>query len=172
MTIGDSVATAAEGLRGNATNVIANAFTKQAAASAVVSARRAPPTGKSRCLERQPLAGEAVQRRQAGDRHRAHKETNARPRHPSQQAPELLDLPCPGRREDASRTEKQEAFERRVVEHMVETGRQPDCADVVAAVGQTHHPCTKAEQNDADILDAVVRQETFEIVLHQRVQHP
>ena len=30
----------------------------------------------------------------------------------------------------------------------------------------------QAHENDADILDAVVRQQTFEIVLHQGVQDP
>src|SRR6266540_4527245 len=50
MVHGDSCAFSAPVPRGRARNVIPNAFTKQAAASAVVKARRAPATGKIRRL--------------------------------------------------------------------------------------------------------------------------
>src|SRR6187397_2000673 len=85
-------------------------------------------------LECQPLAGEAVERGQTGYRHRADEKTEAGPRHASKEAPELLDLPRPGRHDDAPRTEKQETFEHRMVQYVIQTGRQPDCRDIVPAV--------------------------------------
>ena len=112
-------------------------------------------------LKCQPLAGEAVQRGQTGDRHRADEKTQAGPRHPPQQAPKLLDLPRPGRHDDAPRAEKQETFEHRMVQYVIQTGRQPDRGDIVPAVREPHHPCAKAQENDPDILNAVVREESF-----------
>ena len=68
-----------------------NAFTKQAAASAAVSASSAPAIGKHHArqalcaaesgqqrLVGEPLADEAVERRQAGDRDRADQEAERR----------------------------------------------------------------------------------------------
>ena len=43
--------------------------------------------------------------------------------------------------------------------------------DIPATVGQPHHPGTQAQQDDADILDAVIREEPLEIVLHERIQN-
>ena len=59
-----------------------------------------------------------------------------------------------------------------MVQNVIQTGRQPNRGDIVPAVREPHHPCAKPQQNDPDILDAVVREESFEIVLHQRVEHP
>ena len=122
-------------------------------------------------LERQPLARKAVQRRQAGNRHRADEEEQPGPRHPSQQPAELLDLPRAGGHHDAARAEEQEPLEHRVIQHVVETRRDADRRDVTAAVRQGHHPCAETEEDDADVLDAVIRQEALEIVLHERIQH-
>ena len=71
------------------------------------------------CLECQPLAGEAVERRQAGDGHRADQKAEAGPRHASQQPAELFDLARPeldwvklaaGMGVDAARVETLEGF--------------------------------------------------------------
>ena len=127
---------------------------------------------EQQCLEGEPLAGEAVQRGQTGDRHRADEKPEAGPRHPPQQAAELLNLPGPRLHENASCGEKQEAFEHRVIQHVVQTGRQSYGGDVAPPIGESDHPRAKAQENDPDVLNAVVRQESLQIVLHQRIEHP
>ena len=51
-----------------------------------------------------------------------------------------------------------------------QAGGKPNRGDLAAAVRQPNHARPETEQDDADVLDAVVREQTLEIVLHQRVE--
>ena len=138
ITAGASCASAALALRGSARKLIPNALTKHAAARAVVSASSAPPTGNRKWtsgsveprkpnkkrLKRQPLAREAVERRQAGNRHRADEKEQPGPRHPPQQAAELFDLPRAGGHHHAAGAEEEQSLEHRVIQHVVQARRR------------------------------------------------
>ena len=121
-------------------------------------------------LESEPLARKAVQGRQAGNRHRGDEEEQPGPRHASQQPAEALDLPRAGGRHDVSGPEEQQPLEHRVIQHVVEARRDADRCDVTAPVRQGHHSGAKTEQDDPDVLDAGIRKEPLEIVLHERIQ--
>ena len=54
---------------------------------------------------------------------------------------------------------------------MVETGRDADSSEGRLAISEGNHPGAQPEEDDADVLDAVIGEEPFEIVLHQRIQH-
>ena len=77
-------------------------------------------------LKRQPLTCKAVERRQAGNRHRADEEARPGPGHPTQQPPELFDLSGAGRHRHASRSKEQESLEDRVIHHVVQACRNAD----------------------------------------------
>ena len=160
-----------------------NAFTKHAAASALVSAsdraaqRKVQPhepgrrrEAEQQRLKRQPLAHEAVQERQAGDGHRADEEAGARPRHAAQQPAEPLELTRARRHDDAPRAEEQQPLEDGVVQHVREAGRERDGRQAGMPVGERHHAGAQAEEDDAGVLDRAVGEQALQIGLRQRVQ--
>ena len=99
------------------------------------------------------------------------RKNSAGPRHPPQQAPEFLDLPRAGRHDHASGAEEQQSLEDRVVQHVVEAGGDADRGQSLAVHRERHHAGAQPEQDDADVLDAVVGEQPLEVVLHQRIQH-
>ena len=86
-------------------------------------------------LEGQPLRREAVQRRQPRDRHRAHEECTAGPRHPPQQPAEPVDLERADHLFERARAEEQQRLEDGVVQRVEECRCQRECSPDVRAAG-------------------------------------
>ena len=75
-----------------------------------------------------------------------------------------------GAEPDAARPEEQGAFKQAVVDQVIKTADKTGRNQHRLIQRQPGHARANAEQNDADILQRVVRQKTLDIVLHQRVQ--
>jgi outer membrane translocation and assembly module TamA len=76
-----------------------------------------------------------------------------------------------GRTQHSAGTKEQEAFEQRVVEHVKEAcGERERCCRRHAVRGECEGK-TEADKDDADVLDRVIGEQPFEIVLHQGVEH-
>ena len=120
-------------------------------------------------LQRQPLRGEAVQRRQAGDRHRADEERAARPGHPAQQAAEPVELERADRALERARAEEEQRLEDRVVERVQQRGGERERRPGVGAARAQHQAGAEAEHDDPDVLDRVQREQPLEVVLEERV---
>ena len=58
-----------------------------------------------------------------------------------------------------------------MVDGVVESRDEGDRSQPGVAQGDKHHRGAEPDENDSDILDAVIGQQAFEIVLHQRVEH-
>ena len=171
-------------LRGSARNVIPKAFTKQAAASAAVKASSAPAMGNAdagqcRCraesrqqpLVSQPLADESIQRRQPGDGDGPDEKVESGPRHAPDQAAHFLHVACPRALQHAARAQKQQAFEDPMIERVKEPGDQRQRGELRVAKGAEEQRRSEPHENDADVLDAVIREQALQIVFHQCVQH-
>ena len=118
----------------------------------------------------EPLADEPVERRQRGDRHRADEEENRRPAHPLRQPAHLFHVPRVRRVQHGAGAEKEQRFEHRVIDGVIQPGDQRQGRQQRMARVQKHQRRAETHENDADILDAVVGKETFEIVFHQGIQ--
>ena len=70
-----------------------------------------------------------------------------------------------------TRAEEQESLEARVVEGVIEAGHEPHRRKGRQPVALEHEPGADAEEDDPDVLDRVIGQESLEIVFHERVQH-
>ncbi len=73
--------------------------------------------------------------------------------------------------EQRPRPHEQQRFEHGMIDRVVEPGEKPQCGKFLQPVGLKDHAGTDAEQNDADVFHAVKRQETLEVVLHERIHH-
>ena len=120
-------------------------------------------------LQRQPLRGEAVERRQARDRHRSDQEGTTRPRHPAEQAAEPVDLERADSPLERARTEEEQRLEDRVVHAMEQRSGECERRPGIGAARAQHEACADAEHDDPDVLDRVQGKQTLEIVLEQRV---
>src|SRR5689334_22849885 len=58
-----------------------------------------------------------------------------------------------------------------MVDGVVEPCQQRKSSKVRQTVGLKNHTGPDSQQNDADVLNTVVREEAFQIMLHQRVHH-
>ena len=58
-----------------------------------------------------------------------------------------------------------------MVEGVIETSDQSERGQIRLAQRAKHQRRAEADKNDADILDAVPREQALEVVLHQRVEH-
>ena len=138
-------------VRGGPSSTSPTTLTKQNTASAAVAASAAsasapaspsPTSAVARDvqqrLQRQPLRGEAVQRRQAGDRHRADEERAARPRHPAQQPAEPVELERADRALERARAEEEQRLEDRVVERVQQRRRERERRPRVGAARAQH----------------------------------
>ncbi len=68
--------------------------------------------------------------------------------------------------------EKQQALEDRVIEHVQQPGgKTDDTRAAVMPVAKPKHTGADAEQDDPDVLDAVIGEQPLQIVLRQREQH-
>ena len=170
------------GPRGVPRKTAEKALTKHATASAPMSAsagaaaaapsiRGAPARVRERAEARegdQPLAHETVQGRQAADRNGADQEGSSREAHAPEEPAERVDLPGPGRVDHGAGRVEQERLEGRVVPDVEEAAGEPEHGPVEPALRHPERADAEPDQDDADVLDRVVREEALEIVLRER----
>ena len=75
-----------------------------------------------------------------------------------------------GTEPDAPRTEEQYAFEQAMVKQMVQTTDQAKSNQRRLFERDTRYASAQPQQDNADILQGVVSQQTLDIVFHQRIQ--
>ena len=83
----------------------------------------------------------------------------------------MLHVALAGRAKHRARAEEQEIFEQRMVEHMQQRRGEGERRGPAEAKGLEAEGETKADEDDADILDRVIGEQALQIVLHQRVEH-
>jgi hypothetical protein len=88
------------------------------------------------------------------------------------EAAEALHVALAGGGQHGAGTEKQEALEDRMVEHVEQRSRQRQGGGDVHVVGAKRQRQSEADENDADVFDRVIGQEPLQIVLHQGIQNP
>ena len=71
-----------------------------------------------------------------------------------------------------ARAEEQQPFERGVVEGVIHPGNQASVASSGCPVCRKISDAPNPIRYDANVLDAVISQQPFEVVFHQRVKHP
>ena len=178
---GDSCARAAPSERLGPRNTLPNTFTKQAIASAPAIASSGAASGATdhtpsipsavdpqQTEVDQQLAHEAVERRQAADRRGADREQRRGAGHRPGEPAETIDLARAGAVDHGSGGQEQQRLEERVVPDVEQTPAQTEGdpgrllrADTDQRQAQTHH-------DDSDVLDAVIGEQTLEIVLAER----
>ena len=153
------------------------AFTKQARASAPVrasagaakrgpervGARGAGPVEEAEVDE--PLAREAVQRREARDRDGPGEEEERRLREDAAEAPHPVHVARPGDVDDLARPEEEERLEEAVVDDVEERARETEERPLRPARRAPREAGPEAEDDDPDVLDAVPGEEALEVVL-------
>ena len=157
-------------------------MTKQSTASAAVAASAAerdraceavadPAVGGhvQQRLQRQPLRGEAVQRRQPGDRHRTDEKRAAGPRHPPKQTAQPVELERSDAALERAGPEKQQRLEHGVVERVQQRRRERERRPVFGAARTQEQAGAETEHDDPDVLDRVEREQTLQVVLEERV---
>ena len=72
---------------------------------------------------------------------------------------------------DRAGAQKQQSFENAVVENVEKSGGKADDGEQRHRFGEPQHADPDAEQNDPDILDAVIGEQALEIMLRQGEQH-
>ena len=118
-------------------------------------------------MEDHPFAREAIEWRQSGDRRGADQEQGRGPRHPLDETPHLLHVARAGRLQDCARAEEQETLERGVIDRVVQRRCQRQDGEPGHAAGPEHEPDAEGDADDADVLDAAVRQKSLQVVLDE-----
>ena len=119
----------------------------------------------------EPLAHETVERWKSGDGHGANEEGRGRPRHPSRQAAHAIDLARVGAVNRRTRAEEKERFEEAVVPDVEQRARVAEEREERLAVRLREDTDPEPGHDDADVLDAVIREQTLEVVLRERERH-
>ena len=115
----------------------------------------------------QPFADKTVERRQTGNGHRAEREQARRPRHRAPESAEPAHFARAGGVQHRTGAEEQKRFEQPVIPHMQQRAGQREPAPRGIAVRRGDHREAEADEDDADVFDAVIREQPFEIVLRQ-----
>ena len=135
-----------------------------------------PPLGQIGALqyglEGQPLGDEPIEGRKRRDRDAADEKDKAGQRHAMDETAQLLHVPLAGRRQHGARAEKQQALEKGVIENVEQCRGKRQCRGQPHPVGLECERETKADENDADVLDRAVGKQTLEILFHQGVEDP
>ena len=92
-------------------------------------------------------------------------------RHTPDQATQFLHIARMSRMQHRSCAQKEKALENGVIQGVKEARDQRDGGKSGMAQCNEHQRSAEPDQDDADILDAVISKQAFEIVLHQRVKH-
>ena len=67
--------------------------------------------------------------------------------------------------------EEEQSLEQGVIDRVVQPGNERHGPQQRVVGMLEHQRCAKAHQDDADVFDTVIGQQTFEIMVHQRVKH-
>ena len=127
--------------------------------------RRVRQRGVEETQVDQPFADEAVERRQARDGHRAQREETRRPGHGAPEPPESTHLARPRRVQHGTGAEEEQPLEERVVPHVEQRPRERQSAPGRAAVLDRHQREAETDQDDADVLDAVIGEQPLQVML-------
>ena len=178
MLQGDSWACRACSDRAEPRKTAPNTLTKQATARAPIKASagaakaatgHAAPVADSQRAEQaqvdQQLADEAVQRRQPADGDRADEKAQRGPRHRLGQAAESIDLAGAGGMHHRPGAEEQKRLEQGVVPDVQQGPAQAQDDPIAALERPADQRQAEAHHDDADVLDAVVRQQPLQVVL-------
>lgn len=87
------------------------------------------------------------------------------------QASQALHVALAGRDQNRAGTEEQQALEYRVVKHVKQCGGERQRRRPTDVVGAERERQTKPDEDDADVLDGVISEQPFDVVLHERVEH-
>ncbi len=170
--------------RGAPRNTTPHTLVKHASASAPVTPRRIAAGiaahadgprdngGIEQPQVHQPLADETVERRKPADRHRAQGEQARRPRHPAPQAAQAAHFARAGRVKHGTGPEEQQRLEQPVIPHVQESARERKRAPGRMSMFHRDEREAETDQDDADVLDAVIREQSLEIVLAERERDP
>jgi hypothetical protein len=90
------------------------------------------------------------------------------PRHPARETSQLVDLARSRALDDGTGGEEQQALEQAVVPGVQQRAREPERDQFALARRAAEERGAEAEEDDADVLDAVVREQTLEVVLADR----
>jgi hypothetical protein len=113
----------------------------------------------------EPLADETVERRQAGNRDRTEGEEPGRPRHRSPESAELTHLAGAGGVQDGAGAEEEQGLEEAVIPDVQERAGEGELPPGGVGVFGGDEGAAETDENDADVFDAVVGEEAFEVVL-------
>src|SRR5438046_1792882 len=72
---------------------------------------------------------------------------------------------------DGARAEEQQRFEDGVVNRMVKARNQSQRRKQRMIIVQKHQSRAQTHQYDSNIFDAVISQQTLEVMFHQRIKH-
>ena len=117
-----------------------------------------------------PLAGEAVQRRQGRHRHQPHQHGEGDQRHFFTDAAELFDIAMAGAEPHRPGAEEQRSFEQAMVDQVIHAADEAQHHQRAVAGGHAGDEGAQPEQDDADILQGVIGQQALNVMLHQRIQ--
>ena len=67
--------------------------------------------------------------------------------------------------------EEEQALEHGVVDGVIQPGQERQRGEHRMAAVQKHQRRAQAHQDDANVFDAVIRQQTLEVMFHERVEH-
>ena len=114
------------------------------------------------------LADESIERRQSADRNGPRDKHRRRPRHALGQSSERIDLPRMRRVNHGAGAEKQQRFEQTMIPDMQQASGQAQHHPFGLTGGTSQQRDAEPHQDDADVLDAVIGEKPFEIVLGDR----
>ena len=129
------------------------------------------PKALQQGLISEPFADKSVERRQGGNGDRADEKVKGRLRHSFGQPAHFFHVPRMGGMHHRPRAEEQQPFERGVVEGVIHPGNQTQRRQTRMAGVQKNQRRSQPHENDADVLDAVIGQQPFQVVFHQGVKH-
>ena len=121
--------------------------------------------------KRQPFGDEAVERRQRRNGDAADEKREGRSGHVVNEAAKMLHVAFTGRGQHRARAEEQQALEEGMVEGVQQAGRQGQRGNRGHAERAERQREPKPNENDADVLDRVVGEQSLEVVLHQSVEN-
>ena len=120
-------------------------------------------------LQRQPLRDEAVQRRDPGDRPGADQEGGAGPGHATQQAAQAIQLEVVDGALERAGAEEQERLEDGVVDRVQQRRGERHARPAGLTLLAQDQRGAEAEQDDADVLDRVQREQALQLMLEEGV---
>ena len=126
---------------------------------------------KQKCLQQQPLRNKAVQRRQPGNRQRTDERQPRHPRHIAYQPSEFTEAALMRGVQHRACAQKQQAFEKCVIQTMIERGHQRQRRQMRIVVRMKNNREAHASENNADVFNGRIRQQALHVALHGSEHH-